>query len=91
MDNKEKLLAYAKTLYYDYVDVEYLGEWNGYTVYVPILGTFAVIGIPTYILEDEKGELSYTTAEESFDIMDKLIPPDYDEEDDEFETEEDEE
>lgn len=87
MENKEKLLAFAKTLYDEYVDVEYLGEWNGYTVYVPILGRPAVIGIPTYILEDENGELSYTTAEETFDIMDKLIPPDY-EEDEEAEFEE---
>lgn len=54
-----------------YKSASYLGVWNGFKCYEPILDTEGVlfIGLPLMILEDNAGNIRMSTTEEAMEQL----------------------
>lgn len=63
MDKYKKILACE--------DLQKIGEWNGYEVYEPVYNEIVAIGLPQYILKNDK-EIRLSDYHESFTLLDKF-------------------
>ena len=69
MDEKD-ILRYARKFDDDFVAVEKIGEWQGYTVYSPIRSRKGVCcaGFPLRVLVKD-GKMRWTSPKESIEIV----------------------
>ena len=72
---KDRIRQYIIENHYPFTMAEFLGDWEGYEVYEPIMETeeYMDVGLPVFVLV--KGEdISTSTRENAFDILDHFYP-----------------
>lgn len=75
MEGKDELIKVAKEGYYEYDNVEYVGDWKGWKVYEPFIindDRVKIIGLPIFVLE-KNGKIRLNKHEESLVILRHLL------------------
>ena len=70
---RSEIIEFARQ--HGFFSAEYVGEWNGYKCYEPIISEneISFIGLPLLILEDDKGILRMSTPGEGYQQISESI------------------
>lgn len=69
MEYKDKAIELANKTYFDFIELNYMGEYKGYEVYIPIVDEYAVIGLPIVLILNEDEQRATIGYEETFKFM----------------------
>lgn len=76
MDYYKEAMEFAKNIYPGYETLDYMGDYEGYEVYIPNTKEYAAIGLPISILVNDEGPKKTKGYEETFKIMDQFMDKD---------------